>query len=76
MKTNNNWWADKTIRTIEIDDIEYALNGWNGERYNDCWAFDGTEITGEGIVIEPIYNFEGDEDTNPDFGQIINYKIV
>lgn len=31
------WWNDSNIDLVEIDGTVYALNGWNGEEFTDCW---------------------------------------
>lgn len=31
------WWNDSSIQIVEIDGDLYALNGWNGEKYTDCF---------------------------------------
>ena len=33
----NTWWNDSTIEVVEIDGALYALNGWNGEKWTECW---------------------------------------
>ena len=44
------------IEMIEIDGTTYALHGWNGETYEDCWeCIDAYTAGADGIRIRPIY---------------------
>ena len=50
---------------------QYALSGWNGEQYLDCWeVVNGIEAGGK-AVIEPVY-----KQTGEDQFEIVNYKVV
>lgn len=31
------WWNDSNIKLVEINGSVYALAGWNGETYGNCW---------------------------------------
>lgn len=57
----NTWFADKDIEVVEIEGKWYALNGWNGEDYTECWETEqptyGTScevLSEEHVVIRPI----------------------
>lgn len=52
-------WCDTDIDVVEIGGELYALNGWNGEKYCDCWkCIDRftAEPDSEGIEIRPVYD--------------------
>jgi hypothetical protein len=49
------WWDDSSIDLVRIGAETYALNGWNGEIWNDCWRTDGTAVLESGIRICPKY---------------------
>ena len=61
-KEVGHWWNDQEIELVEIDGSVYALNGWNGEMYTNCWKCTGEnnmdasqeeyEITPQCIEIE------------------------
>ena len=40
-KDAGNWWNDSSIQQIEKDGSVYALHGWNGEVYEECWKCTG-----------------------------------
>lgn len=68
------WWNSREIELIKKDGKIYALNGWNGEEYTDCWEVGGkyeTEIIKEGIYARPIY-----EEIDKDEYETIDYKIT
>ena len=57
------WCNDSEIELVKIDDEIFALNGWNGESYLDCWKVnkdDLTEVVEDNYIITPYYNVEGD----------------
>ncbi|MFS0643732.1 hypothetical protein [Siminovitchia sp. 179-K 8D1 HS] len=57
------WWANREIELIKIDGKVYALDGWNGEKYLDCWECIGDEYmeVGEQYIITPIIEVFDDE---------------
>ena len=75
----NHWFSDDRIEIVEICGKWYALNGWNGEVYTDCWETEepsyGTscECLAEGILIQPLYEPYPD---NPEQYQCIGYSVV
>ena len=66
MRHAGTWWNDKSIELIEIDGRTYALNGWNGYQYSDCWECLGLEASAEEYILTPKY----DADDN-----VIGYDI-
>lgn len=74
MKEAGYWWNDKSIELVEIDREVYALNGWNGEEYGNCWKCTGeflTEASKEEYTLKPVYK-EVDEDE----WEIVNYEVT
>lgn len=73
-KSIGRWWNDSSIELVDINGKAYALAGWNGEDYNNCWI-----CTGEGYMdsseetyrIRPIYK-QNDED---DF-ELVGYEVL
>lgn len=66
------WWNDKSIELVEIDNTVYALGGWNGESFNNCWVCTGEyymDASEEEYSITPIYN---DNKDNP---EVIAYEV-
>lgn len=62
-------WNNRNIEVVKIDNCWYALDGWNGEKYTDCWRTDENTIAiDDGAVYEaiPIYSHEW---------EIIDYEI-
>ena len=61
------------IEIVEIDGKLYALYGWNGEKFCDCWkcANEFTAINeNRKYIIAPIYKMDEYEDF-----EIVGYKI-
>lgn len=68
------WWNDANIPLVEISGAVYALYGWNGEKYTDCWKCLGEYLNQAGeetFCIEPVYK----EAENGDF-DIIGYELI
>lgn len=68
-------WNDASIEIVSIDGLFYALYGWNGEYYTNCWKVDSTDGLMESAdkniyCIKPIYR----EVIQDDF-EIIGYKL-
>ena len=67
---------DTDITIIEQDNKYYALNGWNGEEYGDCWETDSKGYTIGSKVkyeIRPIYDWDNcpkDEDGEYDVNEL------
>ena len=52
-------WCDTDIDIAEIDGVLYALDGWNGEKYCNCWkCIDRftADPDGEEYEIAPVYD--------------------
>lgn len=65
------WWNDNNVDLIEIDGTVYALSGWNGETYNNCWICKNEyEASKEEYVIKPVY-----EKINGEF-EIVDYIVL
>lgn len=57
-------YGENEIIKLE-DDRMFALNGWNGEKWFDCWQVDDrfTAMNDEKINITPVYQLnDNDED--------------
>lgn len=71
------WWADNNIDVAEIDGELYALYGWNGEKWTECWKCAGEVVNGiifdaaddsRSYVVRPILAPIGDpEDDQWDY---------
>ena len=71
-KDAGNWWNNSSIQQIEKDGSVYALHGWNGEVYEECWKCTGKHnmsATGS-YTITPIF-----KQINEDDFVIIDYEI-
>lgn len=66
------WWNDRGIELIKKEGKTYALYGWNGEIYGDCWDVleDGLTAGEKKFTIREIY-CEIDEE---EF-EIVDYEI-
>ena len=73
MKTAGYWWNDKSIELVEIDGEVYALYGWNGEEYGNCWKCTGEflmDASEEEYTLKPIY-----EEVAEGEWEIVNYEV-
>ena len=55
------WWNDSSIDIVKVDGSLYALNGWNGEEYTDCWeCLDKFTANPDGhrYCIRPVHRYE------------------
>lgn len=67
------WWNDSSIELIEKDGAIYALAGWNGEKYYNCWKCTGEfnmDTSEEEYIITPVYNQVNDNEF-----EIVDYEI-
>ena len=58
------WWNSNDIKMYRIGTEVFALNGWNGEKYTECWKCTGEnnmDASKEVYEITPTYE-EYDED--------------
>lgn len=81
MVNSKRLWNDPEIEVVEIKGEWFALSGWNGEVFTDCWQTDeNTFYTGiqEVFTIRPVYQGVGEPDEDGDFKQydIVNYEFV
>ena len=88
MKYIDKWWSDQNIDLVEVNDTIYALNGWNGEKYTDCWkCIDKfTAADDKTYTLTPVYRFERDnidiailEENSPEWCaafDIVDFLIV
>lgn len=58
-------WNNDLIECVKIDGRWYALDGWNGEKWLDCWEVDERTFTvcqddKNEYEIRPVYRFETD----------------
>ena len=80
MKTKR-LWSNKNIEVVEIDGRWFALYGWNGEAYYNCWETDENTIAIDSdnkYEIKPIYQGIGEPDEDGDYDQydIVGYEIL
>lgn len=82
MKNIGYLWNDKNIEIVEVDGEMYALYGWNGEAYYNCWkvldaqGLDRVEEDTE-YILKPVIQGVGtpDEEGNYDSYETINYIV-
>lgn len=57
MKKLRRFWNDKDLSVYEIDGVKIVLNGWNGDKWTNCFelAENETDIIKEGIEVRPEY---------------------
>ena len=89
MKNIGNWWNDRSIAMIELNDGNvYALNGWNGEEYEECWMCSGEhymDASEESYILRPVYRFDAEgidlsqfEEGTPEWDhavEIVDYDV-
>ena len=56
------FWNDKDIEIYKIDNRNIALNGWNGEKFVDCFELDNNliDIIKTDIVVVPICDLQNE----------------
>ena len=69
-------WNNDEISIAEVDGDLYALYGWNGEAFTNCWKVkdvDGLDKVDEetSYTIKPIYRQTGKENY-----EIADFKII
>lgn len=87
VKNIGTWWNSRNIDLVEVDGKVYALHGWNGEEYRDCWECLGENHmdAGENYCLRPIHRFEVEEidleeleENSPEWDravEIIDYEV-
>ena len=73
------WMPLHSIDVVKSDGRWFALYGWNGEEYNDCWEVDEDKnpIDDEVYSVQPIYEGVGEPDEDGYYGdyEIVDYKV-
>lgn len=72
-KNAGTWWHDRDIDLVDIEGTVYALNGWNGEKYLNCWVCTGEDLMDANekeYGITPIYN------NNEEDPETIGYEVI
>jgi hypothetical protein len=75
MKSVGNWWNDNSIELVEVDGSVYALYGWNGEKYCNCWKCSGDyymTASKEEYTLTPVYSEEENENGGYD---VVDYEV-
>lgn len=88
MKHVGYWWNDSNIELIEQGGRVFALYGWNGEAFTNCWECFGEyhDISSkEMYVAQPVRRFELEdiqldeiEENSPEWDyavEIVDYNI-
>lgn len=75
------FWMDTDIEIVKIDGELFALYGWNGEKYTDCWKCTDrftADPDGKTYEVIPHYDWEAfDEDADVLGDEIITgYEIL
>jgi hypothetical protein len=64
------WANDESLEIVEIDNVLYILNGWNGDKYYACRVcvnrYTLSEEDTNKYIITPVYEEIGEDE----------YKIV
>lgn len=79
MKIIGKWWNDKNIDLLEFEGTIYALHGWNGESFTECWeCLDEFNFRNdESYTIKPIIGeYLEDEENNCFTSDVIDYEIT
>lgn len=76
MKKVGSWWNDSSIDLVKLSDGNtYALSGWNGEYFGECWRVSGEQqraSSAESYTLRPIYSDVMNENDGYD---IIDYDV-
>lgn len=67
------WWNSRDIEMYRIGKKVFALHGWNGEKYTECWECSGignTDASKEVYEITPIY-----EEVEEDNYDLIGFEV-
>jgi hypothetical protein len=73
MKYVGFWWANNAIDLVEVGDSLYALYGWNGEKYTECWKCEGKyylEASKERYELTPVYKCIGEDEY-----EVVDYEV-
>ena len=74
-------WNNNDIDVVKINGRWFALSGWNGEIYVNCWETDENTFyleDGKRYDIKPIFKGVGepDEDGNFEEYEIVSYELL
>lgn len=82
------WHSDRNIDLIELNGAVFALYGWNGEKYTDCWKCSGEynmTASKESYTLTPVYRYQAaqvdislideDSDTWEKAVEVVDYEI-
>lgn len=88
VKIIGKWWNDASIDLVELDGTVYALNGWNGEVFTECWECFGdffNEAGEKSYTLQPIYRFQAEnialgslEENSPEWDaavEVVDYEV-
>lgn len=88
MKHVGYWWTGDNIEMVEVNGQAYALYGWNGEEYDDCWKCSGEHLLDasyERYTLRPVYRFQAEgtdlsalEENSPEWDhalEVVDYEI-
>ena len=80
-KTVGTWWNDKNVELVELNGRVFALNGWNGEEFTECWECFGEHHMDSGAehyTLRPVLRGIGepDEDGSCDQYETIDYELL
>ena len=72
---NKKHWNNQNVEVVKVGTRYFALDGWNGERYYNCWEVDEKtfKISNAVFILEPVYEGVGEPDQDGDY---VEYKIV
>jgi hypothetical protein len=56
------FWNSSDIEMVKLDGSWYTLDGWNGEKYTDCYRY--ADRKGMGRVDEEVYTI------HPEYSQV------
>ena len=85
------WWnaGARDIPLYRIGKEVFALDGWNGEKWTDCWTCSGegyTKASERRYEVRPVYRFERTnmnmdsiEENSPEWeraNEIVDFQVL
>lgn len=71
------FWNDSNLEMVKLNNKWYLLDGWNGERYTECWKYSDrygkNRADNELYDLTPVQVGEGEPDENGDY---MGYRTV
>ena len=67
------WWNSNDIEMYRIGTEVFALNGWNGDKYTECWKCSGIgnmDASVQRYEITPVY-----EEIEEDDYKLIGFEV-